>query len=285
MISGASSVSVHAAGDHAAAWRDGESVVDCRLMRTGLAISALCHAAIVVCAYAMLASPRLFDARSAEAITVDIVSAQDFARPEPTAKSGSAPEPAPEPTPQAAATSASPAPPSPSVAAAHDTAPLGPAQQMLRLEPPAGEPTAAPAEPPMPEATRLASLLHVPTPDGAPEPHKQGFEAPAIAKAKLTPDEIAAFRKRVKQCWTAPAGLSARQRLRLVIRLTLKPDGALSSEPMLLEASASPQGPVLLKSLLAALQHCQPYTVLPPQKYKEWRVLDVGFSPQDLLGS
>ena len=253
-------------------------------MRTGLAISALGHAAIVLSAYATLASPRLFDPRPAEAITVDIVSSQELARSEPAARSGPAPEAAPEPK-QAAAAAASPAQPSPSVPEAYETAAPGPAQQMMRLEPRTSEAAAAPAEPPVPEATRLAGLLHLPTPDGSPEPRKDGFEAAAIAKAKLSPDEIAAFRARVKQCWTAPAGLSAKQRLRLVVRLTLRPNGALSSEPMLLEASASPQGPLLLKSVVAALQRCQPYTVLPPQKYKEWRVLDVGFSPQDLLGS
>lgn len=246
-------------------------------MRTGLAISALAHAAIALSVYATLASPRLFGPHAAEAITVDIVSSDEVPGGQPAPQSAPTPPAVSEPQRPAVAQA------SPSLAAVENAATIEPAREMMRLEP--GAVPAPPANPPMQEATRLASLLHVPMPDGTPEPRKDGLEAPAIAKAKLTPGEIAAFRARVRQCWIAPAGLGARQQLRLVIRLTLRPDGALTGEPMLLEASASPQGPLLLKSLIAALQRCQPYTVLPAQKYKEWRVLDVSFSPQDLTGS
>ena len=30
-----------------------------------------------------------------------------------------------------------------------------------------------------------------------------------------------------------------------------------------------------------ALQACQPYTMLPPDRYGEWNVLDLTFTPQD----
>jgi hypothetical protein len=33
-----------------------------------------------------------------------------------------------------------------------------------------------------------------------------------------------------------------------------------------------------------ALQACQPYTMLPADKYKEWKVLDLPFTPQDFVG-
>ena len=49
------------------------------------------------------------------------------------------------------------------------------------------------------------------------------------------------------------AGMSAAEKLRIVVRLSLKPDGGLRAQPMLLEASASPHGPAMVQSVLTAL--------------------------------
>jgi hypothetical protein len=51
----------------------------------------------------------------------------------------------------------------------------------------------------------------------------------------------------------------------------------------LLEASASAKGPLLMQRAMDALQACQPYTMLPADKYKEWKVLDLSFTPQDFI--
>jgi len=49
--------------------------------------------------------------------------------------------------------------------------------------------------------------------------------------------------------------------------------------PVLLEASASAKGPLLMQSAIEALQACQPYAMLPADRYREWKVLDLGFTP------
>jgi hypothetical protein len=33
---------------------------------------------------------------------------------------------------------------------------------------------------------------------------------------------------------------------------------------------------------MRALQQCQPYTALPAEKYEEWRLLDLSFSPDGM---
>jgi hypothetical protein len=33
-----------------------------------------------------------------------------------------------------------------------------------------------------------------------------------------------------------------------------------------------------------ALEACQPYAMLPADKYDEWKVLDLDFTPQDFAG-
>jgi hypothetical protein len=50
----------------------------------------------------------------------------------------------------------------------------------------------------------------------------------------------------------------------------------------LIEASASPKGPLLLQNLLRGLTKCQPYNMLPADKYREWKNLDMRFTPADM---
>jgi hypothetical protein len=62
-------------------------------------------------------------------------------------------------------------------------------------------------------------------------------------------------------------------------------EGKLAAEPILIEASASAKGPALMQSAIDALQACQPYAMLPADRYGEWKVLDLSFTPQDFSGS
>ena len=94
----------------------------------------------------------------------------------------------------------------------------------------------------------------------------------------LTADDIAAFAAHVQTCWSAPAGVAAAAKLNVVIRVSLKRDGGLMTEPVLIAAPASAQGPALVQSAMRALAKCQPYGGLPAAKYDEWRLLDLKFS-------
>jgi hypothetical protein len=44
-------------------------------------------------------------------------------------------------------------------------------------------------------------------------------------------------------------------------------------------AKATPKGPLIMKAAIHALEACQPYSMLPADKYKEWRELDLEFTP------
>jgi len=68
----------------------------------------------------------------------------------------------------------------------------------------------------------------------------------------------------------------------VVLRISLMPNGALAGEPALVAASASPSGPALMQTAMRALRQCQPYGFLPAAKYKEWKLLDLSFSPSGL---
>ena len=39
-----------------------------------------------------------------------------------------------------------------------------------------------------------------------------------------------------------------------------------------------------MQSAIERLQACQPYAMLPADRYGEWKVLDLSFTPQDFAG-
>jgi hypothetical protein len=69
-----------------------------------------------------------------------------------------------------------------------------------------------------------------------------------------------------------------------VVRLALRPDGRLGLAPELIQAPASDAGPPLVDAAKHALEQCQPYTTLPPDRYRDWKVIDVAFSARGPSG-
>ena len=111
-----------------------------------------------------------------------------------------------------------------------------------------------------------------------------GFDAEATIAANLSGDEKSAFKSHLKKCWKLPEGISAAQSTRVTLRIFLKQDGGLAGEPILIEASAARDGPLLMQAAIRSVKDCQPFAFLPPDRYREWRVLDVSFSPKDMAG-
>ena len=50
----------------------------------------------------------------------------------------------------------------------------------------------------------------------------------------------------------------------------------------ILDVNPSGKVPALMQGAIAALEACQPYTMLPADRYGEWKVLDLSFTPKDL---
>jgi len=64
----------------------------------------------------------------------------------------------------------------------------------------------------------------------------------------------------------------------------LNRDGTLASPPQLLEPVTSAKERVLMQNSIEALQKCQPHTMLPADKYKKWKTLNLVVSPLALSG-
>jgi colicin import membrane protein len=102
--------------------------------------------------------------------------------------------------------------------------------------------------------------------------------------AQLSQSEIDALRKRLSDCWSPPPGIDATTKIHVSLRVLLKPDGSLAQAPVLVEATASALGPALAESAKRALLLCQPFTMLKPEHYDQWKDLQLDFDPHELLG-
>ena len=65
------------------------------------------------------------------------------------------------------------------------------------------------------------------------------------------------------------------------LRVFMTHDGRLAADPVIGGGSANIKAISLLQSAIAALKECQPYTMLPADRYGEWKVLDLNFTPKD----
>jgi len=238
----------------------------------------------VLVALALLGTPKLFDNPPLAAIEVDLVRPEEVEPPKekpPEEKEKPAPF-IPLPDPSAPPRAAEPAP-APAPRAAPSPQPKQPAQNQQALGPQI--PSQAATPPPQQSTTPwIFDPVNIPALLDLPNAPDKGFDAEATTMANLSNEERAAFKDHLKKCWKLPDGMTAAQTTRVVLRIYLRRDGGLAGEPVLIEASASRDGPVLLKAAIRTLKECQPYAFLPADRYREWKVLDLSFSPRDMSG-
>ncbi len=266
-----------------------------RFIRSGIAASAIGHLSILT-AVLIFTEVHPFGTVTAEPITVDLVSPDEAAK-----KAEPVPTPKPEPSDSFDLSSKS-APsnsPAPAAAPAAATQPQKQAtlstpslnrqeaqQANAQPQPPSTSPLPA-HRPPEPDLSiKYHVLLGLP-PDLSPSPEaKSGdFDAPASKTADIASSLIAEFRRHLKTCSRLPGSIAPSDKVKVTLRVLMTPEGRLAAEPILIEASASMKGPALMQGAITALQACQPYAMLPADRYGEWKVLDLSFTPQDFSGS
>jgi hypothetical protein len=160
-------------------------------------------------------------------------------------------------------------------------------------QPPKPDPKPAPDKPqkdaPKFNADQVAQLLD------HREPQRQVAAAEAVNQnvnlgsatgtaAQLSQSEIDALRARISSCWSPPPGVDAKSKLYIVLDVLFKPDATMSREPTVVEGSASALGAAVAESARRALLLCQPFSMLKPEHYDQWKNLQLKFDPQELLG-
>ncbi|MFH0300574.1 hypothetical protein AAFX91_25775 [Bradyrhizobium sp. 31Argb] len=272
------------------------------LIPVDVTASAVAHVSVLALVL-LLSEVHPFDVVAADTVPVDIVTPQDIEKdiekkPEPT------PSPSPSPSPSIDLSAlqqppvSTPPPPAPQPAASapppHEKQPA-PAESASAQPQVAAKPAGGPAyTPPEPDLSiKYHVQLGLPPalpPMAAPAPPPAAryggkvdddFDAPAVRAADLTPSVVAEFRRHLKTCSKLPASLKPSDDVKVTLRVFLTPQGRLADEPLLIEASASEKGPMLMRGAMSALEACQPYTMLPADRYGEWKTIDLSFTPQD----
>jgi hypothetical protein len=262
-----------------------------RIIPTGITASAIAHLSVLSLVF-VFAEVHPFSSLTVEPITVDLVFPAEVT---PTSNKE---EPRPEPTKpfeafdlsSKAAAPASPAPAAQEAASRpqQQTAPSpsspGTQPAQAQMQPPSTSPLPAyiPPEPDLSIKYHVILGLPPDLPAGLPQ-DKSGseFDAPASKKADIASSLITEFRRHLKACSKLPGSIAPSDQLKVTLRVPMTLEGKLAAEPILIEASASAKGLLLMQSAIAALQACQPYAMLPADRYGEWKVLDLSFTPQD----
>jgi hypothetical protein len=268
-----------------------------RLIGSGIAASALGHLSVLALVL-FLAEVHPFGSVTAEPMTVDLVSPAEVpppaAKEDPVAPPKATPADALDVATKPAATS-SPAPAAPPAAAQPQKqaalATPRPNRQQAAPQPPAPPPQPPPAAsapayiPPEPDVSvKYHVMLGLPPELPQVKSGDDNFDAPASKLADISSNLVAEFRRHLKTCSKLPESIEASDRVKIVLRVLMTPEGKLATEPILIEASASAKGPLLMQGAIGALQACQPYAMLPADRYGEWKVLDLSFTPRDFAG-
>ncbi|MBL8906339.1 MAG: hypothetical protein JNM20_06660 [Rhizobiales bacterium] len=111
--------------------------------------------------------------------------------------------------------------------------------------------------------------------EGAP---KQGEFNMSGVDAQLAATIADALRKRLSECWAAPAGAREAQ-IVVKVRFSLNPDGTVQGQPQVLNSSSDILFASTAQSAVSAVLACQAYDFLPPDKYEVWRDITINFNP------
>jgi outer membrane biosynthesis protein TonB len=276
-----------------------------RIIPTDITVSAIVHLSLLTLLL-LFSEVHQFGSVTAETMAVEIVAPQDIPQ-EPTTEKQPEPVPTPTPLPDFSLFDNKSAPPSAAQPAAKSQPAARQQKQAALAAPPAAQPQpAAPLQPaaqqpaapaykqPEPDLTLKYQVMLGLPPDLSPTlpaapqalaKSDDNFDAPATQDADVASSVVTAFRRHLRTCLKLPPSLAASDDVRVKLRVMMTQRGTLAGDPILIEASASMKGPLLMQGAVQALQACQPYAMLPADRYGEWKVLDLSFTPRDFGGA
>jgi len=270
-----------------------------QFIRPDITVAALAHI-LILASIILFSEVHPFGSVASEPIAVDLVTSDEIKKaPEPTPTPEPTPQPTPDltqlPKPETPAASPSPAPQAaepPQRQAAAQSSP----QPLPQPQPQPSPTAAAPAPSPLPSlgykpaepdiTIKYNVMLGLPQalPTSAASSGSKegdGLDATASSEANISSSVIDEFRRHLKSCSKLPASIASSDRLVIKLRVQMTMDGRLATEPMVAGGSANPKALDLLRGAVDALKACQPYTMLPADRYGEWKVLDLEFTPRD----
>ena len=281
-------------------------------MRKATAISAGLHAAVLLWA-TLSFSGKTFDVTPAESLPVDLVSEKDFsemtkgvkdapkvetpkplvekkaeeppkpveeAKPKVTEKKElqAAKEPTPQPEPQ-------PSKPDPIAEKLKQPDEL----KQAKAEPQPLPPKKPPQKPqPKFEPNKIAALLDKRDPQRNAATGVEANATPSLGTAsgtaaQLSQSEIDALRARLMALWNPPVGMQDASQTQVTIRIRFRKDGTLANGPQVLTTGSGAQFNAMRDSAMRAVFVGQPYTMLRPEHYEQWKEIDFTFDTRQMF--
>ena len=255
-------------------------------MRVPALASAVLHMLILVIMYTglpLFTDPKLFE--PPVVISVEIVDVADITnlpKPAPEPEKEKKPEPEPEPEPKPA--------PKPEPKPAPKPEPT-----------PKPKPAPKPPEPKKPafdmnqmkalldkkkreQAAKSQDTTDIKKPDSAEKVPNSSSNA-MDRSLPMTMSEKDRLKQHIQTCWNVDPGAVGADDLKVAIKFYLNQDGTLNGPPRIVKNGAykSEAHRAAAESALRAVLRCGPYTMLPAEKYDEWRESTVNFDPKDMF--
>jgi len=279
-------------------------------MRKATAISAGLHAAVLLWATVSF-SGKSFDVTPAESLPVDFISEKDFSEmtkgvkdapkvetPKPLVekKSEEPPKPIEEAKPkvtekkelQAAKEAAQPEP--------QPSKPDPIAEKLKHQDEPKQAKTEQPLPPKKPpqkpqpkfEPDKIAALLDKRDPQRSAATGVEANATPSLGTAsgtaaQLSQSEIDALRARLMALWNPPVGMQDASQTQVTIRIRFRKDGTLAVGPQVLTSGSGAQFNAMRDSAVRAVFVGQPYTMLRPEHYEQWKEIDFTFDTKQMF--
>jgi colicin import membrane protein len=97
--------------------------------------------------------------------------------------------------------------------------------------------------------------------------------------AHVSQTELGAMIERLQRLWNPPAGAGKPEELNIVVRIKLNPDGRLAAPPMVLTSDRGKSAvfAVARDAAARAVLLGQPFDMLRPEHYEEWKEIDITF--------
>jgi len=157
-------------------------------------------------------------------------------------------------------------------------------QQKKKVAKPAPKKLEVPAFDP----TQIAALLDKRTPQrhasaGDTLNSTASLGLPSATSARLSQSEIDALRSRLAQLWNPPAGAKSPDELVVRVRIRLSRDGRLAAPPQVLTSGTSVLFQTARESAIRAVFRGQPFNMLLPEHYDQWKDIEVTFDPRDMM--
>jgi colicin import membrane protein len=153
---------------------------------------------------------------------------------------------------------------------------------------------AAPPKPPEPKRERtfdqskIAALLDKRDPSRHAATGEQLNSTASLGAAHgtaatLSQSELDALRARLTKLWNVQAGSEHPEELIVDIRIRLTPDKRLAAPPEVVSRGSSPRYRAAADAAMRAVLQAQPYDMLRPGTYEQWKDMIVTFDPRQMF--